>query len=118
MVRLKPRHNVPPWFNSGLQHHLHCIKSLWKKLSHNNTTYRITKLEEAERRLSEFMSDAKTFYESQLVDAYTFNNSNKRIIKTHSLPAIMPLSNKSATSTLITLISQIWIPIHTSGDKS
>lgn len=52
------------------------------------------------------MSNAKSSYESQLVDQFAFNGNNKifkyikRIIKTQNLPVTMHLENQSATSDL------------------
>ena len=52
------------------------------------------------------MRAAKSSYESQLVDHFAFNNSYKifkyikSIMKTDSLPVVMHLNDKSATSDL------------------
>lgn len=103
-VKLRPKNNNPPWFNSNIRHHLNCIRSLRKKYGLKPSTCNKMKLENAEDRLLELMSAAKSSYESQLVEQFAFNNSNKifkyikSIINTHNLPVLMHLDNKSVTS--------------------
>ena len=105
-VKLRSRNINPPWFDSRVRHQLHCVKSLRKKYSQKPSSCNRNKLGDAERSLFELMRAAKSSYESQLVDHFAFNNSYKifkyikSIMKTDSLPVVMHLNDKSATSDL------------------
>ena len=76
-VKLRPRNNNPPWFNSNIPHHLNCIRSLRKKYGLKPLACNKMKLENAEARLLELMSAAKSSYESQPVEQFALTIATK-----------------------------------------
>ena len=72
------------------------------------------------------MSTAKSSFESQLIDQFEFNNSNKifkyikTIVKSDSLPVAMHLNDKSATSDLdkANLFNIFFESVYTKGCES
>ena len=64
-VKLK-RYKHPCWFNSGIRHHLECLRSLRKKCKSHPTDDNLSKLKTSEKQLQDEMLSAKSSYETQV----------------------------------------------------
>ena len=80
----------PIWFNSNIQHHIKCLRTLRCKLNkcptENNKKY-----ENSSNLLQAKINSAKANYESDLITAFANNNSRvckyiMSLAKSHTIP--------------------------------
>jgi len=87
LVRKK---EYPKWFTPTIKHHLNCIHSLRRKFKTKPTDILKQKLQSEEDSLQALMEEAKTDYESKLIN--NFGSSNNNLIYKY----ISALSNSSS----------------------
>ena len=93
----------PKWFNSEIRHELNCIHSLRRAYRKSPSPANSLKLDKAESLLQDHMKQAKSQYESDLVQGLANGNSNKiyqyirSLKKQDSFPATMHLDATHAS---------------------
>ena len=103
-VKIRSKNISPRWWNANVRHQLHKVRTLRKKSVRNPSAANKLKLKDAEECLLIKMSNAKSMYESRLVEEYAFNRNNKiftyikQIMKSDSLPKVMHLDGRSESS--------------------
>lgn len=97
-------HQRPKWFTQDIQHHLNQVHSLRKKFRSHPTTANKTRLDSSEKLLQQKMILAKTTFEENLVNKFTFNKDYhifkyiNYIISHKHLPTTIHLNSTFATS--------------------
>ena len=71
------KHPQPKWFNSDIQHQLNRVHTLRCITRSNPTPALLSKLSNAEAKLSEATTNAKQNFESQLIHSLAANNSSQ-----------------------------------------
>ncbi len=87
-----PSERSPVWYNGGIRHKLNRIKSLKKKILSSPTVNNILSLKSEEVSLVSDMSQAKSDFESNLVNTFAFNNNNRiyKYIRSHTTQSTPP----------------------------
>jgi hypothetical protein len=67
---LVKRRQGPKWLNSDIRHHLKCLRSLRRKFKSHPTSQRCTKIMNLERLLQCKLAQAKTDFETNLIDSH------------------------------------------------
>jgi len=75
-IKLKPN-NLPKYFTSSIKYQLNCIRTLRKKKLRSTTDYNTGYLLEAELRLSRDIVQAKSNYESKLIQDLACHNQSR-----------------------------------------
>ena len=98
------KHPRPKWFNSDIQHQLNRVHTLRRKIRSNPTPALLSKLSNAEAKLSEATTNAKQNFESQLIHSLAANNSSQifryisSLTRNHQLPSVMYLGDSKAST--------------------
>ena len=102
LVRKK---EYPKWFTPTIKHHLNCIHSLRRKFKKKPTDNLKQKHQSEEDRLQALMEEAKSDYESKLINNFGSSNNSNLIYKyisalssSSSLPQQMYLHTNTAIS--------------------
>uniref|UniRef100_A0A1X7TMN6 Reverse transcriptase domain-containing protein n=1 Tax=Amphimedon queenslandica TaxID=400682 RepID=A0A1X7TMN6_AMPQE len=95
----------PRWFSGPIKHKLHLVRSLRKKAKRVSIpSHREHMLHKAETDLQKDILEAKSRFESDLVDKFAFSNDSRiykfirSLVGTHSFPHCMSLGSNSATT--------------------
>ena len=75
----------PKWFNSDVQHHQKCLRTLKRKFNIHPTQERKNKILKMERLLQSKLVQAKSDYQTKLIESHNSSNSSAIIILLHSL---------------------------------
>ena len=90
------------WFNSDIHHKLHILHSLRKKQKRPNSTISHERVASAELSMQAQMTEAKSTYESKLVNDFAFSNNCKIYLylrsfsKNNEFPPTLSLESESA----------------------
>ena len=91
------------WFNSDIQHHINCLRTLRCKLNKNPTNNNLVKYDNSTNPLH---SSAKDNYESRLIISFANTNNSKiykyirSVSKSSSIPSTMYSNSTSANTEL------------------
>ena len=95
--------NLPKYFTSNIKHQINCIRTLRKKKLRSPTNYNTNRLLEAELCLSKDIAQAKSNYESKLIQDFASHNQPKiyryirNLRKSDSLPSSVSYDNNVAS---------------------
>ena len=97
---LVKRRQGPKWFNSDIRHHLKCLRSLKRKFTTHPTKNRESKIHEMENLLQLKFSQAKSNYETKLINSQSSNPAAiysyiRSISHENALPSTLYLDNTS-----------------------
>ena len=93
----------PKWFTPTIKHRLNCIRSLRRKYKEKPTDTLKLKLQAEEDNLQALIVEAKSDYESKLINNYASSNNNliykyiSSLTKSDGLPQQMYLGTDTAT---------------------
>ena len=99
----KAFHHLPKYFTSNIKHQINCIRTLRKKKVRFPTNYNTNCLLEAELCLSKDIAQAKSNYESKLIQDFASHNQPKiyryirNLRKSDSLPPSVSYDNNVAS---------------------
>ena len=92
------------WFNSDIRHKLHKLHSLRKKQKRPNSAISSDRVASAELSMQAQMTEAKSEYETKLVNEFTISNNSKiysylrSFSKNDDLPLTLFLKSESAAT--------------------
>jgi len=101
MIKIGPNQQ-PRWFTSTLRHNVKCVRTLKKKYLRSLTENNKTRLQTAEKNLSNEFLQAKSTYESTLIHNFGSSNDSKiyqyitNITNSHLIPLTVHLDSSSA----------------------